>query len=283
MMQADRPIMSNELLIIERGSTAKRFWWDLWRYRELFFVLAWRDISVRYKQTVIGLSWAIVRPFLTMVVFTVIFGKLAGLPSESGVPYALLVFTALLPWNLFSTALTDAGNSVVGNAGLVSKVYFPRIVVPAAAIVIALVDFLISLLILAGLMVWYRFAPDWNIVALPVFVVMAALAALGPGLYFAAMTVKYRDFRIMIPFALQFGLYISPVGFSSTLIPELWRPLYSLNPVVGIIDGFRWSILGGARVFDWQSVLISVVVIALMLWLGLSQFRRSEASLVDAI
>jgi lipopolysaccharide transport system permease protein len=282
-MRADRPIMSDELLIIERGSAAKRSWHDLWRYRELFFVLAWRDISVRYKQTIIGFLWAIVRPFLTMVVFTVIFGRLAALPSEVGAPYALLVFSALLPWNLFSTALTDAGNSVVGNAALVSKVYFPRVVVPAAAIVIALVDFLISLVILAGLMIWYQFVPGWQIVLLPVFVVMAALAALGPGLYFASMTVRYRDFRILIPFALQFGLYISPVGFSSTVIPQAWRLLYSLNPLVGIIDGFRWSILGGARPFDWESVSISVTMITLMLWLGAAQFRRSEAGLVDII
>jgi lipopolysaccharide transport system permease protein len=282
-MPADRPVTSNELLVIEQGSAAKRFWSDLWRYRELFFVLAWRDISVRYKQTAIGFAWALVRPFLTMVVFTVIFGKVAGLSSEPGVPYALLVFTALLPWNLFSTALADAGNSLVGNAGLVSKVYFPRLVIPAAAVVIAISDFLISLLILAGLMVWYQFVPGWQIVVLPVVIVMTALAALGPGLYFAAMTVKYRDFRIVIPFALQFGLYISPVGFSSAVIPEMWRPLYSLNPVVGIIDGFRWSILGGARPFNWQSVSISAAVIAVMLWFGLSQFRRSEASLVDTI
>jgi lipopolysaccharide transport system permease protein len=283
MMTSQRSTTSQELLVIEPGSTAGRFWKDFWRYRELFFVLAWRDISVRYKQTAIGFAWALVRPFLTMVVFTVIFGRVAGLSSEAGVPYALLVFTGLLPWNLFSTALADAGNSVVGNASLISKVYFPRVVIPAAAVVIALVDFLISLIILVGLMVWYRFMPGWQIVTLPIFVAMTALAAIGPGLYFAAMTVRYRDFRIVIPFALQFGLYISPVGFSSKIIPELWRPIYSLNPVVGIIEGFRWCVLGGSRPLDWGSVSTSAVVIVLMLWFGLSRFRKNEADLVDAI
>ncbi len=262
---------------------AKRFWSELWRYRELFFVLAWRDIAVRYKQTIMGFLWAIVRPLITMVVFTVIFGKIAGLANASGVPYALLVFAGVLPWTLFSTALTDAANSVVGNPDLVRKVYFPRIIIPAATIVIGLADFLISLVILFGLMVFYRCVPGWQIAALPAFALMAALAALGPGLYFAAMTVKYRDFRILVPFALQFGLYISPVGFSSSLIPEGWRPLYNLNPMVGIVDGFRWSILGDASAFDWKSSLISVVVISLMLVLGIGQFRKLEAGFVDAI
>jgi lipopolysaccharide transport system permease protein len=269
--------------IIEPGSMAKRFWTDLWRYRELFFVLAWRDIAVRYKQTIMGFSWAIIRPLITMVVFTVIFGKILGLASASRVPYALLVFAGVLPWTLFSTALTDAANSVVGNPDLVRKVYFPRIIIPTATIVIGLVDFLISLAILFGLMVFYRFVPGWQIAALPAFALMAALAALGPGLYFAAMIVKYRDFRILVPFALQFGLYVSPVGFSSSLIPETWRPLYRLNPMVGIVDGFRWSILGDASAFDWQSSLISVVVISLMLVLGIGQFRKLEAGFVDAI
>jgi lipopolysaccharide transport system permease protein len=269
--------------IIEPGSMAKRFWTDLWRYRELFFVLAWRDIAVRYKQTIMGFSWAIIRPLITMVVFTVIFGKILGLASASRVPYALLVFAGVLPWTLFSTALTDAANSVVGNPDLVRKVYFPRIIIPTATIVIGLVDFLISLAILFGLMVFYRFVPGWQIAALPAFALMAALAALGPGLYFAAMIVKYRDFRILVPFALQFGLYVSPVGFSSSLIPETWRPLYRLNPMVGIVDGFRWSILGDASAFDWQSSLISVVVISLMLVFGIGQFRKLEAGFVDAI
>jgi lipopolysaccharide transport system permease protein len=275
--------LGQEIHIIEPGSFSRRFWTDLWRYRELFFVLAWRDISVQYKQTIIGILWAIVRPFLTMIVFTVVFGRLAKLPSEAGAPYAILVFAGLLPWSLFATSLGDAGNSLINNSALVSKVYFPRAIVPAAAVVTALVDFLISLTVLIGMMIWYEFAPGWHILALPVFMGMAALAAFGPGLYFASMTVKYRDFRIVIPFVLQFGLYISPVGFGSTVVPEAWRSAYDMNPLVGIIDGFRWCILGGELLFPWQSVLIAAVLIALLLWIGISQFRRSEKSFVDTI
>ncbi len=275
--------MKKQILVIEPGRLSRRSWMDLWDYRELFFVLAWRDVTVRYKQTVIGLLWAILRPFLAMVVFTIIFGKLAGLPSEGVAPYALLVFAALLPWNLFSTALSEAGNSLVGNSQLISKVYFPRLIVPAAAVVTALIDFVLSLLILFGLMVWYQYVPDWHIVLLPALIVMATLAALGPGLYLAAMTAKYRDFRHLIPFVLQFGLYVSPVGFSSSIVPEDWRLLYSLNPLVGIIDGVRWSILRGETAFDWRSMAISAVVIALTLWIGIRQFRRTEGALVDVI
>ena len=275
--------MKKQILVIEPRSLSRRSWSDLWDYRELFFVLAWRDVTVRYKQTVIGLLWAILRPFLAMVVFTIIFGKLAGLPSESVAPYALLVFAALLPWNLFSTALSEAGNSLVGNSQLISKVYFPRLIIPAAAVVTALIDFVLSLLILFGLMVWYQYVPDWHIVLLPILTVMATLAVLGPGLYLAAMTAKYRDFRHLIPFVLQFGLYVSPVGFSSSIVPEDWRLLYSLNPLVGIIDGVRWSILRGEAAFDWRSMAISAVVIALTLWIGIRQFRRTEGALVDVI
>ena len=270
-------------LIIEPGSTARYFWRDLFSYRELFLVFAWRDISVRYKQTVIGLLWAVIRPFLTMVVFTVIFGSLANLPSEAGAPYAILVFSALLPWNLFSTSLADAGNSLVSNSSFITKVYFPRLIIPAAAIVTALVDFLISLFILFGLMIWYQYVPSWQIVFLPLFTVMAAFAALGPGLYLATMTAKYRDFRIIIPFALQFGLYVSPVGFSASVIPEKWRLLYDLNPLVGVIEGFRWCILGGETPFNWAAFTISAVVIASMTWLGLRQFKGAMSKLADFI
>ena len=273
----------DDILHIGPGSFARNFWNDIWVYRELFFVLAWRDISVRYRQAVIGLSWALLRPFLTMIVFTVIFGHLANLPGVSGAPYALMVFAALLPWNLFSTALADAANSLTGNAHLITKVYFPRVIIPAAVIITALVDFLISLLILAGLMMWFEFAPGWQILLLPIFILMAALAAFGPGLYFAAMTAKYRDFRIIIPFALQFGLYVSPVGFSTSIVPGYWRLVYSLNPMVGIIEGVRWSILRGQTAIDWSSVLISAIVIAVMLWLGIRQFLRTESTIMDLI
>ena len=274
--------MKQNSLVIKPGSLSDYFWRDLWSYRELFFVLAWRDVSIRYKQAVIGLLWAIVRPFLTMVVFTVIFGRLGGFPSEAGAPYALLVFSALLPWNLFATSLASAGSSLVGNSNLISKVYFPRLIIPAATVVASVADFLVSLVILLGLMIWYRFVPGWQLVFLPIFTILAALAAFGPGLYFSSMTAKYRDFGIMVPFALQLGLYVSPIGFSVNVIPEKWRLIYSLNPLVGIIDGFRWCILHN-RVLDWEGILTGVAVIALMLWFGLRHFRNTEATFADVI
>jgi lipopolysaccharide transport system permease protein len=271
------------VLVLEPGRADKNYWRDLWQYRELFLILAWRDLSVRYKQTVIGVVWAILRPLLTMVVFTVIFGRLAKLPSEGNAPYALMVFSAMLPWTLFATSLSDASNSLIGNANLISKVYFPRLIVPTATIVTAFADFLISLVILAVLMVYYRFAPDWNMLLLPVFMLLALLASLGPGLWITALNVKYRDFRIVIPFVAQFGLYVSPVGFSSSVIPERWRLLYSLNPMVGVIDGFRWCILGGASRIYWPGFALGLVVVAFFLWLGVSQFRKMEKTFADLI
>lgn len=276
--------MSNtQTLVIEPGRAERHYWRDLWNYRELFFVLAWRDVAVRYKQTVIGLAWALIQPLLTMVVFTIIFGKVAKLPTDGAVPYALLVYAGLLPWQLFSTALTGASNSLIGNANLISKVYFPRLIVPASAVVVALIDFLISFSILAGLVIWYQFVPGWQIFALPFFVAMAFLASLGPGLLITALNVKYRDFRYVIPFIVQFGLYVSPVGFSSNVIPEQWRLLYSLNPVVGVIDGFRWAILGGESSFYLPGFILSWGVIAFFLWLGIRQFRKMEKSFADLI
>ena len=232
-------------VIIEAGRAERHYWRDLWRYRELFRVLAWRDVAVRYKQTVIGAAWAVIRPFLTMVVFTVIFGKLANLPSEGTAPYAIMVFTGMLPWTFFSSALADTSNSLIGNANLISKVYFPRLIVPMAAIGVAFVDFAINFMILVALMIWYQFMPDWQFLLLPVFVALALVAGLGPGLWLTALNVKYRDFRYITPFLVQLGLYASPVGYSSSIIPEQWRLLYSLNPIVGVIDGFRWCMLGG--------------------------------------
>ncbi len=270
-------------LIIEPGVAERHYWRDLWRYRELFFVLAWRDIAVRYKQTIIGLAWALLRPFLTMVVFTVVFGRIAKLPTEGTAPYALMVFVGLLPWQFFSTALSDSSNSLIGNANLISKVYFPRLIVPTAAVVVSFVDLLISFLILVGLMLWYQFLPGWQILTLPFFVLMAFLASLGPGLWITSLNVKYRDFRYVIPFIVQFGLYVSPVGFSSSVIPEEWRLLYSMNPVVGVIDGFRWAILGGDAAFHWPGFLLSWGMIAFFLWLGIRQFRRMERSFADLI
>lgn len=268
-------------LVIEAGHIDREYWWDLWRYRELFFILAWRDVAVRYKQTVIGAGWAFVRPFLTMVVFTVLFGHLARLANTTGVPYAIMVFAGLLPWTLFSAVLGDVSTSVIANSHLISKVYFPRMIVPLSTVVVALVDFAVSLIILAGLMAWYLYVPSWQILLLPFFVVLALLAAIGPALWAAAVIVKYRDFRFLIPFGLQFGLYVSPVGFASSVVPEKWRLLYSINPVVGVIDGFRWCIIGGDSPIYWPGFLISLVVVAFFLWLGIRTFRATERGFAD--
>ena len=269
-------------LVIEAGRAERHYWRDLWRYRELFYFLAWRDILVRYKQTAIGLLWAVLRPFLTMVVLVVVFGKLAKLPSGN-VPYPILVFTALLPWQLFSNAFTEAGNSLINNSNLLSKVYFPRLVVPTSAVIVSFVDFLISGFILAGLMIWYDFVPGWRILALPLFIIIAFVAAMGPGLWIAALNVKYRDFRYIIPFIVQLGLYISPVGFSSNIVPERWRIWYSLNPMVGVIDGFRWSILGSDTQIYWPGFGLSIALVLLLLMTGLIYFRKTEKSFADVI
>jgi lipopolysaccharide transport system permease protein len=228
-----------EKLIIEAGRTELHYWKDLWRYRELFYFLAWRDILVRYKQTAIGIAWALIRPLSTMVIFTVIFGKLAKLPSE-GVPYPIMVFAAMLPWQFFANSLSETSSSLIGNANLISKVYFPRLIIPASSVITSFVDFLISGLILVGLMLWYQFIPSWRVFTLPFFIAIAFAASMGVGLWLTALNVKYRDFRYVVPFIIQFGLYISPVGFSSSIVPDNWRLLYSLNPMVGVIDGFRW-------------------------------------------
>jgi lipopolysaccharide transport system permease protein len=270
-------------IVIEPGRAERHYWRDLWRYRELFQVLAWRNISVRYKQTVIGASWALVRPFLMMVVFTVVFGKLAKLPSDGAAPYALMVFAAILPWSFFASALTDASNSLIGNASLVSKVYFPRLIIPISAVIVGLVDFLISFAILLAMMVWFQFVPGWQIVLLPAFLALAFAASLGIGLWVTALNVKYRDFRYVIPFAVQLGVYVSPVGFSSSIIPEGWRLLYSLNPMVGVIDGFRWCLLGGESQLYWPGLLLSLGITGFFLWFGIRQFRKMEKGFADII
>jgi lipopolysaccharide transport system permease protein len=275
--------MTKRLLVIEPGFTERHYVRDLWAYRELFLILAWRDIAVRYKQTLIGVAWAVLKPFLAMVVFTVVFGRIAKLPSEGSAPYALMVFAGMLPWYLFSSGLSGAGDSVVANATLVSKVYFPRMIIPAASIVTALVDFLVSFVLLALLMVWYSFVPGWQILLLPFFLLLALLASAGPGLWISALNVKYRDFRYVVPFVLQFGLYISPVGFSSSVVPDEWRLLYSLNPMVGVIDGFRWCILGGESAIYLPGFILSLGVIAFFLWLGIRSFRAVENSFADLV
>jgi lipopolysaccharide transport system permease protein len=270
------------VLIIEAGRAERHYWADLWRYRELLWFLAWRDLLVRYRQTAIGIAWAVLRPVLTMLVFTLVFGKLAKLPSEN-VPYPILVFAALLPWQLFASAFSEAGNSLVSNANMISKIYFPRLIIPAGAVMVSCVDFLISLVILAALMAWYGFLPDWRILTLPLFIVIALAAALGAGLWTAALNVRYRDVRFVIPFVVQMGLYISPVGFSSAVIPEQWRLVYSLNPMVGVIDGFRWALLGGGVSIYWPGLLLSATLIAILVATGVGYFRRTEKTFADLI
>jgi lipopolysaccharide transport system permease protein len=271
-----------QILIIEAGKSERHYWRDLWQYRELFYFLAWRDILVRYKQTVIGLAWSLLQPFVTMVVFTLVFGKLAKLPSGN-VPYPILVFAAQLPWQFFANAFSQAGNSLIGNANMISKVYFPRLVIPASAVIVSFLDFLISGVLLVGLMVWYGFMPDWHIITLPIFIFIAFAAAMGAGLWIASLNVTYRDFRYIIPFVVQIGLYISPVGFSSSIVPDKWRLLYSANPMVGVIDGFRWAILGGDAQLYWPGFALSMSLVIFLLITGIIYFRKTERRFADII
>ncbi len=272
---------------IEAGHSEKHYWRDLWSYRELFLILAWRDVAVRYKQTVAGAAWALVQPLLSMLIMTLIFGKVAGLPSIGGAPYAIMVFAALLPWQFFSNALTNASQSLVGNANMISKVYFPRVIIPGSSVLVSLVDFAVSFAILGGLMAWFSFAPTWRLLTLPVFILLAVVAALGPGLLITALTVRYRDFRFIVPFIVQFGMYVSPVAFSAEVvrakIGEGWFLFYSLNPLVGVIEGFRWAILGGEARFLTAGTGLSLAVAGLMLVAGLAYFRRTERSFADLI
>ena len=274
--------MQNEL-VIEAGRTEKNYWRDLWRYRELFLILAWRDIAVRYKQTVIGVAWALIRPFLTMLIFTIVFNKVAKLQPPGSVPYPLLVFAAMIPWQFFSAALSESSNSLLGNANLISKVYFPRLIVPAGSVITSLLDFLITVGLMAAMMVWYGFLSDWRVVTLPLFTALAFGAAFGAGLWLSALNVEYRDFRYVIPFIVQFGLYVSPVGFSSDNIPEGWRLAYACNPLVGVIDGFRWALLRGESALWWPSVLISVFLTSVLCLSGVWYFRRMEKTFADVI
>ena len=271
------------VLVLEPGRAERNYWHDLWLYRELFTTLAWRDIAVHYKQTVIGVAWAVIRPLLTMLIFTVVFGHLAKLRSDGAVPYPVMVMAGMLPWMLFSTILNEASSSVVSNANLIGKVYFPRLIVPCASAVIALVDFAISFVMLALMMLWFGVRPDFRFIFLPLFIVLAILASLGPALYMTALNVRYRDFRFVIPFALQLGMYVSPVGFSSAVVPQKWRFLYGLNPVVGVIDGFRWCLLGGQSHLYMPSFSLNLITIAALLWLGISYFRKTERTFADLI
>ncbi len=269
-------------LVIEAGKTERHYWADLWKYRELFFFLSWRDILVRYKQTLIGVLWAVLRPILTTVVFVFVFSRLAKMPSE-GVPYPLLVFAAMLPWQFFASALTEASNSLIGNANMISKIYFPRLIMPVSAVIVALVDFLISLVILGVVMAIYQVVPTWRLLAMIPLTGIAFLAAFGAGLWLAALNVEYRDFRYVLPFIVQFGLYASPVGFSSSVVPEKWRLLYSLNPIVGVIDGFRWSVTGVSSFFYWPGFLVSLGLVFLITASGIWYFRKTERAFADVI
>lgn len=269
-------------LVIEPDRVERQYWRDLWRFRELFFFLAWRDLLVRYKQTVVGVSWSLIRPFLTMVVLTVVFGKLGKMPAD-GLPYPLLVLCGMLPWQFFSSALTESGNSLVANANMISKVYFPRLVITVSSVMTSFVDFLISAIFLVALMTWYHFVPPIQVLSLPFFAMLAVGVSLGVGLWIAALMVKYRDFRFIVPFIVQFGLYLSPVGFQSSLVPTRFRLLYSLNPIVGIIDGFRWSILGGRAPFYWQGLVISVIEVTSLIVSGIWYFRKTERTFADVI
>jgi lipopolysaccharide transport system permease protein len=271
------------VLVLEPGRAERHYWSDLWAYRELFAILAWRDVAVQYKQTAIGVLWAVIRPVLTTLVFTGVFGGLAGLPSDGSAPYPVLVMAGMLPWFLFSTVLGSSSNSLVANANLISKVYFPRLIVPVSSCLVGLVDFAVTLAVLLATMLFYGFLPDWRLVFLPLFVVLALLAALGPALILTSLNVKYRDFRFVVPFIVQFGLYVSPVGFSSSVIPEQWRLLYSLNPVVGVIDGFRWAILAGEAQLDLLAFGLSIAVTGLLLFAGIRTFRSTEKSFADLI
>lgn len=274
--------MDSKDFVIEAGRLEGQYWKDLWRYRELLYFLAWRDVLVRYKQTIIGILWALLRPFLTMLVFTVVFGNLAKLPS-GGAPYPILVFAGLLPWQFFASALSESSGSLIENSNLISKVYFPRLIIPASAVIVSLLDFAISGLILVGLMIWYGFVPSLAILTLPLFILLAFGAALGAGLWLAALNVKYRDFRYVVPFVVQLGLYISPVGFTSGIVPEGWRLLYSLNPMVGVIDGFRWAILGDSAGLYWPGFLLSGLLVVVLCATGIWYFRQTEQNFADII
>ncbi|HEU5164399.1 MAG TPA: ABC transporter permease [Chitinophagaceae bacterium] len=274
-------------VFIEPGRAEKNYWKDLWRYRELFYILSWRDLKVRYKQTVIGVVWSVLRPLLTMMIFTFVFGKMANLKPPPGVDYAVLVFAGLLPWQFFAAGLTEASNSLVGNERLISKVYFPRMIIPAASVITSLVDFFISLVLMFALMIWYGTTPSFNLIFLPLFIIMAFFASFGVGLWLTALNVKYRDFKHVVPFLVQIGLYLSPVGFTSEkaslIIPEKFRILYYLNPMAGVIDGFRWCFFGEKTPLNWNGMLISFAVIIFFLLIGIRTFRKMERSFADLI
>lgn len=274
--------MSHQEVIIEPRKRPGTFLRELWEYRDLFYFLAWRDILVRYKQTMIGIAWSVIRPLLTMIVLTVVFGRIAKLPSD-GAPYPILVFAAMLPWQFFAATISEGSNSLINNSQLVSKIYFPRIIIPTTSMIVGLVDFFISFALLLLLMLWYGYFPDERALAIPFLLLIAIVTSLGIGYLVAALNVKYRDFRYVIPFVVQFGLYISPVGFSSSVIPDEWRLIYSLNPMVGVIDGFRWALLGGDATIYWPGFLCSLGIGLAIFITGVRFFLKTERSFADVI
>jgi len=281
MLKKDTHNKSEWDLVIAPGRAEKNYWKDLWRFRELFYILSWRDIKVRYKQTVLGVAWSVIRPVLTTIIFTILFSRIAKMQNPGDAPYALMVFAGMLPWQFFSNALSESSNSLVGNANLITKVYFPRMIIPASSVITSLVDLGISFGIMLVMFAIYGYMPSWHIVFLPLFVLLAFTCAFGIGLYLTAVNVKYRDFRYIIPFIVQFGLYVSPVGFNSFVIDDKWRMLYSLNPMVGVIDGFRWCLLGDPM--HWRSFIVSVFMTIGFLWVGIYYFRKMERTFADNI
>lgn len=273
---------SKKTIVLEAGRAQKHYWLDVFDFRDLFVILARRDISVRYKQTAIGILWAVLRPVLTMLVFVFVFGRIAKLPS-GGVPYPLLVFSGMLPWFFFSSSVSESSSSLVSNANLLAKVYFPRILVPASAVLVAAVDFLIAFVLLVVLMVYFGVMPTWRLLMIPFLLFIAFSAALGIGLWFSALSVRYRDFQFVVPFLLQFGLYVSPVGFASSVVPEKFAIFYALNPMVGVIDGFRWAILGDGGFLRVESIVVSAVLSVLLLVTGIAFFRHLERDIADVI
>lgn len=269
-------------LVLEAGKTERNYWRDLWRYRELFFFLAWRDILVRYKQTVIGIAWAVLRPTVTMLVMVLVFSKVAKLPSPAA-PYPILVFSGILPWQFFSNSLAGAGNSFISNRDMIAKIYFPRLIIPISNIIVNLIDFSISFGIFSCVMIFYRFTPSANIIFLPLFILLAAILSMGVGVFIATLNVRYRDFQHIVPFIIQFGLYISPVAYSYALIPASWRTLYALNPMVGIINGFRWCLMGGTNAIYWPALLCSITFSLAWLYWGIKYFRTFEKTFADKI
>ena len=274
-------VNDEQIIVMEAGTAGREYWRDLWRYRGLFYFLAWRDIAVRYKQTLIGVAWSLVRPLATMIVFTLVFGAVAKLPSH-GAPYAVFVFAALLPWQFFSSALQEGSNSLINNSNMISKVYFPRLVVPVSAVIVSLVDFMIAFALLLVFLWWYHVVPDWRILTLPGFVLLVLGIAVGAGLWFSALNVEYRDFRYIVPFVVQLGLFVSPVGFSSAIVPQPWQLLYALNPMVGVIDGFRWAIIPGQPI-SWLAVMFSAALAVGLFTSGIWYFRKMERHFADVI